>query len=475
MHRLFVVSLLLAVTALGCQAVPSAPSSSLSQGHIFPDGPPPPAIDARRSLAVTDQAILARFSLIEVLNRFAQQSRADLVGWQVFRQWWDSARPAPGVSPNGPHCDGAALQRYAYQCPRAEGDQVAIAAAAYTPVGLFNRFDLAPADGSNCGEYRMVFAKTDHSVVSGRTLVSFDGVLPNPHPEAGADGCLAVAQFWVGLTNDNEVGVRATKLHGFYFDGLPGFTPVVHIDHYGAAGGRGRIRTNQMIASPPLLREFQVARCTTPAGGNCGINLVPTTTSSNPYGPLFAGNDAGFVTAFSATVDKLVGPGFASLALAVDEAWLAAESPALKASAVNDYRAQLGAPLRAAIQARLTALGSPRTPAEVVARATALSCAGCHATAAAGLALGGGLTLPPSLDGVHVSEQATEPGEGGLRYVLSPALLGSFLGQRQQVLSDFIVAHDPCGPLVPDCCGNLVCWSERDACPIICIPQPPAG
>ncbi len=39
------------------------------------------------------------------------------------------------------------------------------------PVGLFNRFDLAPADGANCGEYRIVYAKNSSSPLDRMTMI----------------------------------------------------------------------------------------------------------------------------------------------------------------------------------------------------------------------------------------------------------------------------------------------------------------
>jgi hypothetical protein len=34
-------------------------------------------------------------------------------------------------------------------------------ASSFAPVALFNRFDLVPADGAHCGEYRIVCAMHD--------------------------------------------------------------------------------------------------------------------------------------------------------------------------------------------------------------------------------------------------------------------------------------------------------------------------
>ena len=62
-------------------------------------------IDVRRSLVVTEQTILARFSLERVLSQLAAQSGVSgLSALQLFQQWWDTQNPNPG-SYAGAHCD----------------------------------------------------------------------------------------------------------------------------------------------------------------------------------------------------------------------------------------------------------------------------------------------------------------------------------------------------------------------------------
>ena len=60
------------------------------------------SVDPRRSLAVTDQIILKRFSFEEVMNRLAEQSGIPgLTGLRLYQEWWDSQRPAPGLGLGG--------------------------------------------------------------------------------------------------------------------------------------------------------------------------------------------------------------------------------------------------------------------------------------------------------------------------------------------------------------------------------------
>src|SRR5687767_10078049 len=55
---------------IGLLPVESAPSKP----GLAPEPAPEASLDARRSLAVTDEVILARFSFEEVMNRLAEQS-----------------------------------------------------------------------------------------------------------------------------------------------------------------------------------------------------------------------------------------------------------------------------------------------------------------------------------------------------------------------------------------------------------------
>jgi hypothetical protein len=88
-------------------------------------------IDVRRSLVVTEQTILSRFSFQRVLTQLATQSGVPgLTATALFQQWWDTQNPAPGAYA-GPHCDdtvtppiGSTINGYPYLCrDGAEGAQ----------------------------------------------------------------------------------------------------------------------------------------------------------------------------------------------------------------------------------------------------------------------------------------------------------------------------------------------------------------
>src|SRR6185295_9531470 len=98
----------------------------------------------------------------------------------------------PNIDPNS----------YGLVCPRA-GELAlstinpfsATSTVKFEPVAVFNRFDLAPATGATCGEYRVVYAMSSTSAtIHGRAFLIFEAALPNPKPALGIDGCLPVAQ-----------------------------------------------------------------------------------------------------------------------------------------------------------------------------------------------------------------------------------------------------------------------------------------
>jgi hypothetical protein len=427
----------------------------------------PVTIDPRRSLAVTDDAILASFSFQAVMDQLVAQSGvAGLTSLQLFQQWWSSAVTCPPPDPT--------VSRFAYQCPRAEGEQAQenpflnpATDASYVPIGLFNRFDLAPVDGSNCGEYRIVFArKSGFSNFFNRNLIIFEAVLPNPTPDQGLEGCMPVAQLWAGLTTVNDVNQRASQLHDFYFNGLPGFEPVVHVNHYGALG-KGQIRSNQFMHNNQvpnddwMLREFKLEKT------GATVQILPVTVKVNPFAALFAptmlSQKAAFDNTLTASVSSLAVNDINTFNWAPGDTLNGAQSD--EQSNENNYVSAFAAggpgtnPLRPTIASKLGTIGSTLAPEDIVARAQALSCAGCHQLSN-GANLGGGITWPSSLGFTHVGEQV-EQGPDGSRHVISPALTNVFLPHRAAVLSNFL--PDVC---VPQTCQqqNAQCGSVTDGC-----------
>ncbi|WP_309895617.1 hypothetical protein [Archangium sp.] len=420
-------------------------------------------VDARRSLAVTDKAILSRFSLRAVMDQLAAQSGvAGLTGDAIFRQLWDTQNTAPGVfGPGFPHCTdaGGTLNGFPYPCrqgPGSEGGQAAVGAPininSYSAIGLFNRFDLAPASGQDCGEHRIVFAKTD-TTTPGRNFLIFEAVLPNPRADLGPQGCWPVADFWSNLTAEPNITLRGDKLKDFYFNGLvykyadtglaTPFGPVLHIRNLGNNPGKhGQIRTNQFISPPWLLREFKLEQ-------NCfGCTLVarPQTVKTNPSGDLFdpanpSATAANFRTHFRTQVAALAVNNLNLFNHDVPDVFNIGQSDSQTPGTRDNYVARFGpgpSAFHTAIQNELNLIGSPLTPRDIVARAQALSCGGCHQRSNGAL-LGGGLTWPSTVPSGFVHNSEFNDPLDPTRFELSPALLNVFIPHRKGVFENYLL------------------------------------
>jgi hypothetical protein len=404
----------------------------------------PVTVDARRSLAVTEKAIVSGFTLRAVLDKLASQSGVTgLTGTQLFRQLWDTQNQSPGVT-TGPHCNDGPVNGFPYRCRTIDGAQAQnpdTELSSYVAIGLFNRFDLAPVNGADCGEYRMVFARPSSFR---RSLIIFEAVLANPRPDLGLEGCRPVAKFWSDLSTNTDVTSRKNALVNFYFNGLSGFMPVVHVENYGLLGaGRsttGQVRTNQFLEDPWLLREFKLKKT---CGTSCSMVFQPVSDKTNPFGRLFASGSTEPLAAefqntfFPSQVEALAKNDLNAFNYVVPDKFNTGESAAAFGGP-DDYNGQFSSTGTFAnnIQAKLTQLNSPLTPAQIVARAKALSCAGCHQLSN-NQPLGGGLTWPSSLGFTHVSEQV-QSGPEGERFTISPALTDVFLPQRKAVLENFM-------------------------------------
>jgi hypothetical protein len=433
-------------------------------------------IDVRRSLVVSEQIILARFSLARVMTQLATQANVPgTSGLQLFQQWWDTQNPAPGTYV-GPHCDavsdpaqGTVINGYPYFCRYgAEGTQASCdpfaagSACAYIPIGLFNRFDQAPENGAHCGEYRIVYAKESGiTSTSDRNLIIFEAVLPNPHPQQGLKGCQQIADTWYDLSKEGDIERRADALEEFYFEGEGAVEPVVSISNFGDnPQGVGQIRTNQFSNTTTgwSLREFKLFR--TCAGASCSaVTLVPVTNKNNPYGPLFAPastltSAADFRTFFPSQVAKLSGTSVAGLDMATPDVFNSAQSQASGSSAAEmrypDHFGTAASPLRTALQTELTSRGSTLTPDDIVKRAQTQTCAGCHRLSN-NVSLGGGLTWPASQGFTHITERETETVGGQVRFRISDTLVDHLLPARKQIFENFLNdrPHPTRGPTHP--------------------------
>ena len=418
----------------------------------------PTPIDARRSLFVTDTTIVSSFTFADVMNALAQDSPDKKVTKEsLFTQWWDTANDRTNGLGVGPNCakDAHTINDFAYQCPRAEGVQAknnpfsGAAESGYSAIALSNRFDLItlPKDGgADCGEYRIVFARNSGITNPlNRNLIIFEAVLPNPKPN-GKDlsGCLPIAEFWANLSNVKDQKERAKKLHDFYFKGLPGFSAVVRAKNYGDATtkAKGQIRTNQFMQFNWMLREFVLD------SSSGSLLMKPVTVKSNPAGILFNeksqhAKGSEFRNAFLDQISSLEENdinqfNMASLSGTFDSGESEVVSNKNDPKDPNNYVSQLSNSPQFTSAIKSKVASTSLTARDIVARSQALSCAGCHRLSN-GVALGGGITWPSSLDFTHQTEGAKEPSpDGGDRFVISRALTDVFLPHRKAVLENFI-------------------------------------
>lgn len=418
-------------------------------------------LDVRRSLAVTDVAILQRFTFERVMDHLARSARVrGLRGIDLFRQWWSTQNPA-GPAP-GPHCDDEVdaygrtlLNSFPYDCrpPPSEGAQAACEslsdpACAYVPIGLFNRFDLAPDDGANCGEHRIIFAKqSGQSDPFDRNLVIFEAVVPNPRPQHGLAGCRRLIEEWAALSVIDGVEQRAARLERMYFQGVASYRGVLDFENFGDnPQGSGQIRTNQfMVRSAPFiwtLREFKTTRSC--AGRDCTATLRPVTDKNNPIGLLFGDPADPRARAFQEQLVRdnlslLAQTRLTDIAMVTPDVFDSGQSHSSGSNEL-DYLTPLATQrsgVRLAIYRELGRLGSGVTPEQLVERARTQTCAGCHQLSN-NRELGDGLFWPPSLGFVHVSEVDPETVDGVERYRISALLTSSFLPLRARVMFDYL-------------------------------------
>jgi hypothetical protein len=456
------------------------------------------AIDLHRSMMVHDEATLGSgdFSLRRTLQKLSTDVAADAPATtplSIFRQLWDTQAAAPGVNAADPHCsdnngkiNGIPLNR----CPRAEAAEAVGTDAVvdaridgYLPLALVNRLDLADAGWKNCGEHRIVYGKTVGGFA--KNLIIFEAVLPNPKPGCRS-GCRDVVEFWADLSTDPDPASRADKLETFFYDGITDFRPVVHTSHYSSGvstvyggSGSGQIRTNQFLVGDFwTLKEFKTLL--TCAGGSCDYDLMPISVKVNPYGVLWNRNVAtggappappanAFATPIAGlaalaadfqsevvaqvTPARLGNPDINTFTYEVELDKNSAESQASGAT-IDNYRTQTNNAPDATFRDSLTAAGAglmpPLSANQLVNRALAHSCAGCHQPSGFGLtapnAIGPAMQWPAALSFVHVdtasrtfgAADAFDPAQFGGNadgFNISPALLGTFLPARRTTLA----------------------------------------
>jgi hypothetical protein len=348
------------------------------------------------------------------------------------------------------------------------------------PVALFNRLDLAPADHSHCGEYRIVYAKSGPKDANGRMLFDqrmlliFEAVLPNPDPSGDRKQCEAVWRLWSGFAQQeqNQAQIGQT-LAQFYYEGSAlntqaKFSPVVSFNHYGISGGQVRANAfvHASVADKKLnwhLRQWHVAfdekyPAKLPA-------FQPEPVNETPFRGYFSGDAASapgtdpdrfrslaglFQSTFAqvnvsqlVAVDGLaaipVGPQATvadlidNVGVDIDDKFYAVESDSgpFGTPAGDDPAVAIGSnqDFGNAIDSRLAALkvdaacGLKRE--HVLNRAAAMTCGGCHQFANA-KEIAPGVRWPTSLNFVQIDESGA----------MSNLLLDRFLPFRFKLMKD---------------------------------------
>ena len=448
-----VFSIVISSTSLSAKAVP----------QLYCPTPGLHDVDPRRSLMVTEQSVVANaISLRAVMKSLVIDAGVPgLTPKKLWKQWWDTQNTGPGLGLGG-HCDDftnaqgqATLNDFPLDCERNEGGEVSFnpfspnSATQYIPIALVNRFDLAPANGANCGEYRVVFARKTGQGNSGeRNLIIFEAVLDNPKPNCGLDGCRAIAKFWASLSDVNSPIMRAKMLRKFFLEGIPsaGVEPVISIENF--SPGTGQIRTNQFLSGSNQqswqLREFKLAELQTSAGNTVGLEVVQVTTKGTPWGELFDNQFSDprtlpFMLDFLGEVDSLAEMQLKDITMNTNDIYNSGQSTAQGFLTESNYTNHFdsSSALAGQIQTQLGVLGSTLTPENIVNRARTQNCAGCHQLSNFDN-LGGGLVWPPSLGFVHISEASTEFINGVEHFEISDALTNHFLPVREAIFERYL-------------------------------------
>lgn len=467
----FVALIALALGASCDAETVDEPTGEAQQACTTPPAAPP--LDIARSLAIVDLPTLdavdaagkPRFPLQRVLNQIVTQSSANsgFCAADLYQRIFDTNNDkATGLVPDGQHCDDEkdaqgrpTLNGFPIQCPRQEGALadlkrhnpfcVGAGCDPYSPIAIMNRFDLAPANGQTCGQYRIVYAKgqgqsprmaAGHPNGFNRNLMIFEAVLPNPTPAKGLAGCAPVVELWASLSGMSSPDARAAALDRFYFTGIPGFPPVIkrahyagNVDPYTGVQLGGQIRTNGFMfdstdpgrpsGQPWQLREFNLDESCKGFGAarKCVVKVKMVSPKVSPEASLFdeknkspmalsfrnPTNPRGFIAQVKdlaqADLNLLnmnnLDPIFNG-AQATSSPVIFPGAPALNDSNYNVIFDTKG-PFAAAITAALPP-GSNLTAQHIVRRAQTQSCAGCHELSTSSAAFFGGAPNANQMD-----------------------------------------------------------------------------
>lgn len=434
---------------------------------IPPEGcySPTDDIDPRRSLIMTEIATLdfyVPFTLSRVLFNIARSGgEANLGEFGLFYLLWTSQTPGP--DPVGfPHCsdNGGTLNGFPNSCfDEYPPELLYLSLQSAVLLAAVNRFDLTDGGQTHCGEARLIFMVQSPEGAT-RTFINFEARIPNPTPGC-IQGCRELQSQWQAMSFCSA-DIRARLLENIFFNGSGRTPPALRAEHfaggvgtYGGSAPSGQIRMLKFNrydpTSPPVMKEMTLQRV------NGRLVVQPRAVTGNPFGDLFSAANTSPVAldfrapatsgGFLASVDELAINDLARFGLdpRTESRFFAAESPV---SPENDYLAKFREAPHSAfgnnIAARLPVQTCIPSVENILARATAMSCAGCH-----GLSnnqdLGCGLTWPSAIGFLHVDPNSGDVSSDGMqRYGISPALISTFLPPREQFLENFLRSSGNC-------------------------------
>jgi len=397
-----------------------------------------PRGDVRFGLIENNVDALDAFTLEEVLDAVAEGT--SLTGLDLYRNLIDIQASEPnGILSGVQHCTGE-INGFPIACDRLEVEQFNNLEQWFANA-VINRIDLAPTDGSNCGQQRIIFANNAF-IGNGRMFIILEAEIPNPNPECGVGACQPLVEFWneVSTFPAAERGQRLREAFVFGDPSLPQFGRFMTAQ--ALAPETGQIRTNNFNDSPWTLREFKIVE-----GSTRPLEIRSFPTADAPPAVLWS-DDAGPLgdfcqAAFLDVLPNLLTDNPAAWSFPIPAECNDAESR-------NDFFSQvypfaLGENFSDAIADRLDDLGNSLTPFDVAARAQFTgSCIGCHEESNF-QDLGDGISAPPSNGFVQVTEFFTDGcPEGGECRPLSEALTSSFLPTRREA-TELLLSQPSCG------------------------------
>lgn len=370
---------------------------------------------------------------------------------ELFRQLWDSQRSMSSLGLPF-FCTGE-INGFPIVCDQPGTEvsmwddfSVAEEMRNYRLTAVVNRLDLHN-NWQDCGEHRLVFALQNGG--GQRKFINLEARLPNPAP-GDIQGCRAVIEFWRDIANLSG-SEQAQRLNEFFYGGPMFMERTIAPENFTA--DRGQIRTTQFWGDEWLFKEHKLEQyCGVSGAEPCRYWVRTVSVKENPFGELFnpqttmPGNPFSIIAQdfqqwFPQNLAGLLSNNPAEMHNRVEDRFNHGQSHASGPHQFeNDYLAHFngehwtpfGMDIQVAIQGHHNADGSPLTVENILARATALTCAGCHAPDSflsnfrgqiGVLELPDGSQIrewPLSHDFVHINEQ----GE------LSPGMLEVFLPAR---------------------------------------------